>query len=386
MALAENQVAFGTNLLKGNSVQDVKIKWFGPDVGQLEQAAVARVIASNYINDGPTARSFESAVAERLDVRHALAVSNCTAAIALGLMAVGVGPGDEVIVPDLTFIATANAVRLAGADVKLVDVEPRRFTLDPQRAAAAIGPRTKAIVPVDVNGRGADYESLERLCGERGLKLVCDAAEALGSRWHGRYLGTFGDAGCFSFSANKTITSGQGGMVVTNSDDVYHRLKELKDQGRRFGGTGGDDLHPVLGFNFKYTDLQASVAIAQLGRMDERVAHFRQRDAWYRRFLADCPNIVVPEVPNFEGEVLQWTDILCDDRARVQAALRAQGIDSRAFWFPLHRQAPYRSADYEFPNAIDISARGIWLPSAFDLTEDHAKTVAQTVRAAVSLA
>jgi perosamine synthetase len=367
-------------------MQDVKIRWFGPDVGDLEQAAVARVIASNYINDGPTTRRFEAAIAERLGVRHALAVSNGTAAIALGLMAVGVGLGDEVIVPDLTFIATANAVRLAGAEVKLVDVEPYRFALDPEKAAAAIGPRTKAIVPVDVNGRGADYESLETLCAERGLKLVCDAAEALGSRWHGRYLGTFGDAGCFSFSANKTVTSGQGGMVVTNSDDVYYRLKELKDQGRRFGGTGGDDLHPVLGYNFKYTDLQASVAIAQLGRMDERLAHFRQRDAWYREFLADCPNIVLPEAPNFEGEVLQWTDILCKDRTAVQTALQAQGIDTRAFWFPLHRQEPYRSGDREFPCAIDISARGMWLPSAFDLTEDQAKTVAQAVRGAASTA
>ena len=365
-------------------MQDVKIRWFGPDVGQLEQAEVARVIASNYINDGPITRRLEAAIAERLGIKHALAVSNGTAAIALGLMAVGVGPGDEVIVPDLTFIATANAVRLAGAEVKLVDVEPYRFTLDPEKASAAIGPRTKAIVPVDVNGRGADYESLERLCAQHGLKLVCDAAEALGSRWHGRYLGTFGDAGCFSFSANKTITSGQGGMVVTNSDEVYYRLRELKDQGRRFGGTGGDDLHPVLGFNFKYTDLQAAVAITQLGRLDERIAHFRRRDTWYRRLLADCANIVLPEAPNFEGEVLQWTDILCDDRAAVQAALRERGIDSRAFWFPLHRQQPYRSGDRNFPCAVEISARGIWLPSAFDLTEDQAKTVAQAVRAALS--
>ena len=367
-------------------MQEIQIRWFGPDVGEPEQRAVAGVIASNYINDGPTTRRFESAIAERLGVKHAVAVSSGTAAISLGLMAVGIGPGDEVIVPDLTFIATANAVRLAGAEVKLVDVEPYRFTLDPEKAAAAIGPRTKAIVPVDVNGRGADYESLETLCAERDLKLVCDAAEALGSRWHGRYLGTFGDAGCFSFSANKTVTSGQGGMVVTNSDDVYYRLKELKDQGRRLGGTGGDDLHPVLGFNFKYTDLQAAVAIAQLERMEERVAHFRRRDAWYREFLANCSNIVLPALPNFEGEVLQWTDILCDNRAAVQATLRAQGIDSRAFWLPLHRQEPYRAKDREFPHAIDISARGLWLPSAFDLTEDQAKTVAQAVRAAVSAA
>ena len=367
---------------ESNFVQDRAIKWFSPEVGDLEQAALARVIASNYINDGPETRRLESAIAKRLGVTYAVAVSSGTAAISLGLMAVGVGPGDEVIVPDLTFIATANAVRLAGAEVKLVDVEPCRFTLDPERAQAAIGPRTKAIVPVDVNGRGADYHSLEKLCVECGLKLVCDAAEALGSSWHGRHLGTFGDAGCFSFSAHKTVSSGQGGMIVTNSEDVYYRLRELKDQGRRFGGSGGDDLHPVLGFNFKYTDLQAVVAFAQLARMDERIAHFQQRDAWYREFLADCPHIVLPRAPNFDGEVLQWTDILCENRAMVQADLCAHGIDSRAFWFPLHRQEPYRADDGEFPNAIDISARGLWLPSAFDLTESQARMVAHVVRAA----
>ncbi len=364
-------------------MQDIKIRWFGPDVGDLEQAAVARVITSNYINDGPTTRRFETAFAERLGVKHALAVTSGTAAITLALMAVGVGPGDDVIVPDLTFIATANAVRLAGAEVKLVDVEPHRFTLDPVKAEAAIGPRTKAIVPVNVNGRAADYETLERLCTERGLKLVCDAAEALGSRWHGRSLGTFGDAGCFSFSANKTVTSGQGGMVVTNSDEVYYRLRELKDQGRRFGGSGGDDLHPVMGFNFKYTDLQAAIALTQLGRMDERIVNFGRRDAWYRGFLADCPNVVFPETPNFAGEVLQWTDILCDNRAAILTALSAQGIDTRSFWFPLHRQEPYRAEDDAFPNSIDISAQGLWLPSAFDLTEAQARTVAEAIRAAV---
>ena len=363
----------------------ISVPWFAPEVGDLEQARVAEVIASNYINDGRVTREFERRVATRIGVKHCVGVTSGTAAISLALIAVGVEPGDEVLVPDLTFIATANAARMIGADVKLIDAEPRRFTIDVEKAAAAIGPRTRAIVPVDVNGRGADYDALEALAREKNLKIVCDAAEGLGSKYRGRNLGTFGDAACFSFPANKTVTSGQGGMVATNSDDIYFRLRELKDQGRREGGTGGDDLHPVLGFNFKYTNLQAAIGLAQMERMEERLAHFGARDAWYRELLGNCPGIELPAPPNWSGEALQWTDVLCSDRPRVQHALKEAGIDTRAFWFPLHRQKPYQAADDAFPVAIDISARGLWLPSSFALTRRQAEHVATVIGHAMRL-
>jgi perosamine synthetase len=361
---------------------DVSIPWFCPQVGEREQERVAAVVASNYINDGNVAREFEARIAELVGVKYCVAVTSGTVAIALSLMGLGVGPGDEIIVPDLTFIATANAVRLAGANVHLVDVEPLRFTLDVEKVRSAIGPRTKAVVPVDVNGRGADYNALAALCAEHRLFLICDAAEALGSRYRGQQLGSFGDAGCLSFSANKTISSGQGGMIATNSENLYFRLRELKDQGRRFGGTGGDDLHPVLGFNFKYTNLQAAVGLAQLERFEQRIAHFLERDNWYRGLLSDCPGICFPRPPNWEGEVLQWTDVLCDDRARVQTALSERGIDSRAFWFPLHQQKPFERPDAEFGAAIETSKRGLWLPSSFELTYDQAEQVSEVVRRA----
>lgn len=356
------------------------IKWFAPEFGQEEQAAVAAVIASNYVNDGNVARDFEKRIAERLGVNHCVAVTSGTAAISLALVAVGIGPGDEVLVPDLTFIATANAASMIGATVKLVDVEPRRFTIDVDKARRAIGPKTRAIVPVDVNGRGADYDALTQLATQHDLKIICDAAEGLGSKFRDRAIGTFGDVSCFSFSANKTVSSGQGGMVATNSEEIYVRLRELKDQGRRHGGSGGDDLHPVLGFNFKYTNMQAAVGLAQLDKMAGRVRHFAERDDWYRELLADCPGIQLPERPNWEGEVLQWTDVLCDDRARVQTALKEAGIDSRAFWFPLHRQEPYRRDDADYATAIDISARGLWLPSSFSLTREEAERTADVIK------
>ena len=368
------------NQMKPAAMNDISIPWFSPEMGLREQEQVAAVIASNYINDGSVTREFKSRIAEYIDCRYCVAVTSGTAAISLALLALEIGPGDEVLVPDLTFIATANAARMIGAEVKLVEIEPRRFTIDVDKAAAAIGPRTRAIIPVDVNGRGADYDALCALARARGLKVVCDAAEGFGSKYRGRALGTFGDAACFSFSANKTITSGQGGMIVTNSDRVYYRLRELKDQGRRHGGTGGDDLHPVLGFNFKYTNLQAAIGLAQLERLDERIAHFTQRDTWYRELLSGCPGISFPERPNWEGEVLQWTDVLCTDRPRVQQALQRSGIDTRAFWFPIHFQQPYKRDNSKFPNSIQVSQRGLWLPSSFSLTRSQATRVSKVIR------
>src|SRR5262249_39184770 len=161
---------------------------------------------------------------------------------------------------------------LAGGTAVLADVEPRRFTLSIEAVERALTAKTRAVVTVDVNGRGADYRELEPFFRKRGLVLVCDSAEALGSIYDRRPLDGLGDAGCFSFSANKTVTTGQGGMVVTNDTATYHRLLELKDQGRPKRGTGGDDLHPALGFNFKFTDLQAAVGLAQLEVFDQRLS------------------------------------------------------------------------------------------------------------------
>lgn len=358
------------------------IPWFSPQVGDEEKAAVAAVIESNYLNDGPVTRRLEAEIANRLGVRHCVGVTSGTAAITLALMALGVGPGDEVLVPDITFVATANAVRLAGASVRLVEVEPRRFTMDPAKVEAAIGPRTRAMVPVDINGRGADYRSLEELCRRHDLFLVCDAAESLGSSWGGRPLASYGHAACLSFSANKRVTTGQGGIVATNDDLVRDRLIELKDQGRRVQGSGGDDLHPAMGYNFKLTNLQAAVGLAQLGRLDERVAHSLRRDQLYRQALGDIGEIFFPPSDG-PDEAPLWTDALFERRDVVRRALDAASIGYRGFWFPLHTQEPYRGDDRDFPVAVDVSRRGLWLPSDFRLTDDDIARTCDIIRAAL---
>lgn len=360
------------------------IPWFAPAFGAAEKDAVLAVIDSNFVNEGDVTRTFEAKIADLVGVKHCVAVTSGTMAISLALMGLGVGPGDEVIVPDLTFIATANAVRLAGAEVKLVDVEPRRFTIDPEKAAESIGPRTRALVPVDVNGRGADYEALQTLCAEHGLFMVCDACEALGSHHKGRPLGSFGDAGCFSFSPNKILTTGQGGMIATNNTDLYHRLLELKDQGRRARGTGGNDRHPALGYNFKLTNLQAALGLAQLERLPERLAQARARDQWYWEGPHNCPGVNVEGLRSADdGEYRQWADVLVDDRPRLEQALSAAAIGFRPFWYPLHTQGPYRQPSDGFEHAIAVSAQGLWLPSAFDLTREQAGRVCDVVAGAL---
>ncbi|MHA2282068.1 MAG: DegT/DnrJ/EryC1/StrS family aminotransferase [Promethearchaeota archaeon] len=359
------------------------IPWFLPETGKRDLEQVAKVIESNYINDGEITRKFEKSVASFIGVRHCVAVTSGTTAISLALMASGIGPGDEVIVPDLTFIATANAVLLCGAKVKLVDIDPRTFTVDPEKLIEAIGSSTRAVVTVDVNGRGADYSAIEPVCRENSIVLICDSAEALGSKYKGRFLGTFGEAGCFSFSPNKTVTCGQGGMIATDNTDLYHRLLELKDQGRRKQGSGGDDLHPVIGYNFKLTNLQAAIGLAQFEKLPSRLDTFRQRDQRYAELLDNVPGLTLPPMKMERGEVHQWMDILIDKRTSVQNALKNSGIGHRAFWHPLHRQKPYAQGDWEFENTISASARGLWLPSYFNLTVEEIERTCGVIRQAL---
>lgn len=360
------------------------VPWFRPETGPEEREAILKVLEGNYLNDGALTREFERAAAAALGADHAVAVTSGTAAISLALLACGVKAGDTVLVPDLTFIATANAVRLFGGNVKLVDVEPTRLVVTAEALEAAIDPTVKAVVTVDVNGRLPDYAAIHALCKRRGLALVCDAAEAFGSARGGKRAGTFGDASCFSFSAAKTISSGQGGLVTTNDPALKQRLIELKDQGRPQGGTGGNDDHPALGFNFKYTNLQAAVALCQLARVQKRLAGFVERDRLYREKLAGMPGVTLLEDRTAEGERLQWMDALFDDREKVVTALTAAAIECRPFWYPLHTQVPYRGQAGTFPNSIAASAKGLWLPSYFGITEAQIDRTVEVIRQAVA--
>jgi perosamine synthetase len=340
---------------------------------------VREVIESNYLNDGEVTERFERAVADRVGAKHAVAVTSGTTAIFLALLAAGVRAGDEVVVPDVTFIATANAVRLAGGTPVLADVDERTLTLDPAAFERAITPRTRAVVPVHVSGRAADMAGIAKIAQKHGIAVVEDAAEAFISRIDGRALGTFGVAGCLSFSPNKSITTGQGGIVLTNDGDLAGRLRALKDQGRPVKGTGGDDVHPTVGFNFKFTNLQAAIGLAQLTVLDERLERQRRIYRVYAKALAGVPGIRLPGFDIARGETPLWTDAVVERRDDLDRWLSDRAMGCRRFWFPLHTQAPYRRDDADFPVATRVGPKAIWLPSAFTITDDDVALVCESI-------
>jgi perosamine synthetase len=357
-----------------------QIPWWRPETGQEERELVLRVLDSNYLNDGDVTSEFERRMAATFGVRHGVAVTSGTAAICLSLVAVGVQHGDEVIVPDVTFIATANAVTLAGATPVLVDIDPETLTMDADALVRAITPRTKAVVPVHVSGRAAPMEPILDVANARGIVVIEDAAEALGSRHRGRHLGTFGRAGCFSFSPNKTITTGQGGLIVTDDEALVVRLRELKDQGRPVRGTGGNDVHSSIGFNFKLTNLQAAVGIAQLARLETRLLRLATIYREYRSGLAGVEQVRLLPFDVDGGESPQWIDVLANDRDRLVEYLERVDIHCRPFWFPIHTQAPYRRPDDGFPNTMRVIPRAVWLPSALSMSDDDVRTICRRIR------
>lgn len=358
-----------------------KIPWWMPQTGTPEERLyLNQALDNNYINEGELTEKFEKQISYLTQTKHAISSTNCTSAIFMCLKAFGIGHGDEVIVPDMTFIATANAVDMAGAKPILVDVKEEDLTIDPEKIKKAITDKTKAIIPVHVTGRPADMEKIMEIAEEKKLIVIEDAAEALLSKHKGRYLGTWGHAGCFSFSPNKTITTGQGGIAVTNDDNIANNLRMLKDQGRPVRGSGGDDIHYVRGYNFKFTNLQAAIGLGQLHYLETRIKRMREINNWYKENLQDVKEIKLYSFNLEEGNVPQWTDIQTEHRDELEKYLKDNNIDSRKYWHPIHTQKPYRQNDEFFPNSTKLSNYSLWLSSAFTLTKNEIDLVCEKIK------
>lgn len=357
-----------------------KIPWWSPEIGSAEKKLVKKVLESNFPNEGILTAEFERKVSEILKVKYVLAVNNATSAMFLSLKALGIGPGDEVIVPDISFIATANAVEMTGAKAVLVDVKSDSLTIDPLKIEKAISKRTKAIIPVHVSGRAADLEEILKLAKSKNLYVVEDAAEAFTSMYKGKKLGTLGDTGCFSLSPAKTITTGQGGLVVTSNKALYLRLKELKDQGRKKRGTGGNDIHYSLGFNFKFTDIQAAVGLGQLSQLKYRIERMKRNQNIYTQELKNVPQVKLFEVKINSGELQQWTDALVEKREELVRYLASNNIDCRPFWYPIHTQNYYKMNDKNFPVSTALSKKALWLPSSFSMRDSHVGYVCKMIK------
>ena len=357
-----------------------KVIWWQPEVGTSELDRVKEVLASNYLNDGAVTEEFESRLQQLLRVKHVVAVTSGTTALFLALKAAGIGNGDEVIVPDMTFIASANAVSLTGATPVLADIDSRTLNLCVDSVRTHLTQKTRAIMPVHVSGRACNMTELAALAQEANVPIVEDAAEALLSMHDGQSLGTIGLFGCFSLSPNKTISTGQGGLIACNDSDLHRKLRMLKDQGRPTKGTGGDDTHAEVGFNFKFTNLQAAIGLGQLDLLQARLEHLRGIYTQYRHHLANVAGVTLLEFKVESGETPQWIDALVDNRDELCRFLDSRNIGYRKFWHPLHTQPPYRRDDAQFPNSTACAPKALWLPSSFGLTQSDIEYVCQSIK------
>jgi len=346
-----------------------RIDWWEPWVGREERDLLIEVLESNFLNDGKYTTQFEEELAHLLGCKHAVAVTSGTSALFLALVANNVGPGDEVIVPDITFIATANAVVMAGAKPILVDISPDSLNLCPKKFEKAITSQTKAVIPVHISGRPADMPTILEIAEKHDLLVIEDAAEAFSSKLNGKCLGTFGHAGILSFSPNKTITTGQGGAILLDDDSLEVRLRELKDQGRPERGTGGNDRHDRIGYNFKFTNLQAAIGIAQLKRLTARTKRMKQTYLKYLEGLKEIEELTVLPFQVETGEIPQWVDALSSQKDDLIKYLENRNVHCRKFWFPLHTHKPYYLPDDEFPNSTELVSKAFWLPSSFCLSD-----------------
>lgn len=352
-----------------------------PEIGEREREAVDEYLRSGgWLTEYERTRALEERLAAIVGVDDAWMTPNGTLSLVLAVDALDLPPDAEVLVPDLTMIATANAVRYAGATPVLVDVDPETFCMDVADAERALTDDTGAMLYVSLNGRAGHVEEIAEFADEHDLALVEDAAQSLGSTVGGRPLGSIGDVGCLSFSYAKIVTTGQGGAIVTDDDELSERVRKLRDFGREENGV---DEHPEFGINGKFTDLQAVVGAAQLDRFDDRVEYKRWLFERYRSRLADVDGVVVPETDT--SETAPWfVDVLFEDgatRDAVADGLERRGIHTRPFYPPVHTQGPYADdVDRSYPAATSVSERGLWLPSSFDLSERDVDRVCSAIR------
>ena len=336
-----------------------------PDLSSAEFRLALDAFLSSWISSrGEYVSQFQSAFAAFIGRRHGVAVCNGTAALHLALSALGIGPGDEVIVPDLTFAATINAVIHSGAKPVIVDIDPMTWGLSAETVLPALTPRTKAIVPVHLYGRPVSMGPLAVLAAAHGLKLVEDCAEAIGARHAGRMVGGSSDVACFSFFANKTITTGEGGMCLTDSPALAGRLAELRDHGM---APGRRYWHDRVGYNYRMTNPQAAIGVAQLGRIAEIVARNRKLEAIYRDELGDIPGVAFPAALPAEDEASIWLVSILVPAAQREAiveAARKADIELRPFFHPLSEMPPYRGYGSLCPNSRALAQSGLNLPTS----------------------
>jgi perosamine synthetase len=349
------------------------------------------VLESPWLSLGPKLTQFEEAFASYLSVPHAVAVNSGTSALHLCVKAAGVGPEDEVITTPFSFVASANCILFERARPLFVDIDRETLNIDVSRIPDAITSRTKALLPVHVFGRPCDMRAIRRIADDRQLKIIEDACEAIGATTDGSFAGTFGDTGTFAFYPNKQMTTGEGGMIVTSDEEVARRCRGWRNQGR--GPSGGWLQHETLGFNYRLSDINCALGIAQLSRLEGMLEKRAEVASKYTELLGKYAPAVITPSAAMPHEKISWfvyvirlgDEFTFDDRNEVMRQLNSRGIECNNYFSPIHLQPFYREqfgyAPGDFPVCESVSARTIALPFFNSISDDEIQFVCLAVGA-----
>jgi perosamine synthetase len=353
---------------------------YQPSLNGNEKKYVNDCLESTWISSkGKYISLFENEFAAYVGVKHAASVCNGTVALHLALLALGIGTGDEVIVPTLTYIASVNAIAYTGATPVFVDSLPDTWQMDPQDIKRKITENTRAVMAVHLYGHPCDIEVIVAICREKDLFLIEDCAEAIGSRYKGRHVGTFGDISTFSFFGNKTITTGEGGMVVTNDETLHDRAVHFKGQGlakhRQY-------WHDVIGYNYRMTNICAAIGLAQLEQVEKFLHKKKQIAKWYEDAFMNTTIAFHTQVGEVEHSYWICSILVQDsaDRDYLREHLAAQGIETRPLFYPVHTMPMYAQKFQRHPVAENLGWRGISLPSYPELTEDQVTFICDKIK------
>ena len=358
-----------------DSFTKYEIPWWSTSFDNGEEIAVSNAVKNKNISQGEITKDFEKIISEYLGVPHVIAVTSGSSALLLSLLAMGVKPGDEVIVPNRTWIATAHAVTLLGATPIIVDTEPDIQIMNVQEIESKITNKTKVIIPVYMNGHKIDIEKIRQIIAGRNIKILEDAAQALGSKdKKGKFLGTKGDVGCFSLSVAKVISTGQGGFIVTKDDETAFRLRNMRTHGVE--NTIQVDSWVMPGFNFRFTDILASIGIVQMGLLDKRIERIREIQQLYSAGLQNFQRIKL--IPNSQNTIGPYIEVLSPERKKIMDELREHRIESRAF-YPDVLSVDYFKSPINRQTKSIFSEQGLYLPSGPTLSNLEVEKVLNVI-------